>query len=32
MKKININDISYQEFKKFNNLTDEENNALEKNI
>ena len=28
--KININDISYQEFKKFNNLTEEENNELEK--
>ena len=28
--KININNISYQEFKKFNNLTEEENNELEK--
>ncbi len=28
--KVNINDISYQKFKKFNNLTEEENNELEK--
>ena len=28
--KVNINNISYQEFKKFNNLTEEENNELEK--
>ena len=28
--KININNISYQKFKKFNNLTEEENNELEK--
>ena len=28
--KVNINNISYQDFKKFNNLTEEENNELEK--